>query len=223
MNEVPSINVDYQNLKFENDWPLKCFKREVEGTILTELVDFKPDILLLDFVDERYNILQVGGGYITLPVELLNSGIYGLPWFDERKVIDRQSAECNTLWASAASQFSTFMRKNLPNTKVVIHDAPWSNSIVPGADLSSGTPGPANPRQQLHADNTVDVEAFDRLMKSYARRLSDLMPEAERLSVSEAYHIRAQGHIWGEAPFHYVVEYYREAAKQLEKFGISFP
>lgn len=222
MSEKPEIPADYSSLDFSSNWPLKCFQREVEGTILGELVDFNPDTLILDFVDDRYNLMRVGAGYITLSVEVLQSGAIGTEWYKAGALVHRLSQECQHLWLDALKKFAELLRSHLPNTKIIVHDAPWSSLAVPGTDLLSGNARQADQKQQIHDSNIVNVDQFDRLMKFYAASALLYIPSAKKLATPRETHVRAEQHIWGEAPFHYVREYYAEAAAQLVGHGITF-
>lgn len=222
MNPSPRIDVDISSLSFDNNWPLKCFTREVEGSILEEILDYDPDIIILDFIDERYDILRVGGGYLTLAVELLMSGASEQEWFRNGERIPRLSQECYRLWTTAARNFAEFLHVRLPNAQVLIHDAPWTSVIVEGRDLSSEIPGPGLTEQELHEGNVAQVPEYDLLTKSYAGILASFLPKSEWLTIPKDLQVAARDHIWGAAPFHYVTEYYAAAVAHLSARGVKF-
>lgn len=222
MNARPAIDQNLEGLKFSNNWPMKCFQREVEGKILQELIEFNPDTIILDFVDERYNLMRFVDGYITLSVEVIQSGSTEEKWFEEGIFIPRISHECNLLWIEALKNFSTFLQNHLPHTKIIVHDAPWAGTVVAGSNLMSSEAVLANPQQELHPGNIVNVETFDRLMKFYAAATMAYIPKASKISIPNEFYVRAREHLWGEAPFHYVSEYYGAAADELRKHGITF-
>ncbi len=187
--------IPYDALKWNGEWPKRCCQRDNEGTTLAELQAYRPDVLVLDFIDERYDLVEQDGKYLLATIDYVMSGVE-VPALTDR-------LEVSSLWETSMQWFVDSIRP----TPVILHRAPWATFE---ADDS-----PANKTQQLYAGKSVSVQSYHQLMESMYDRFLDYMPEALPITVNPLYHKRDRSHMWGPAPFHYVKDYYLDFSEKL--------
>lgn len=70
---------------------------DIAKTALERVVAFRPSHLILDLIDERFDLLAAGVSLVTLSWELEASGYLAQPAFGEARRIARLSEECERL------------------------------------------------------------------------------------------------------------------------------
>ena len=192
----------------------RCVTADIRKTALATVAAFRPDILVLDFIDERFDILRQGEACITKSLDFVTAG--GLGWAKHAELVDRAAEATTLLWTAAAGRFVTALRTTdgLKGAKVVLHRAPWARIMVAGGDL--GGPVERGAATVAIGDGKhVDVARYGVLATKYYDIFAALMPECVQLTVPEKYHFGATKHRWGPAPFHYVTGYYRALVEAL--------
>src|SRR6476646_4421577 len=81
--------------------PHRALVADLAKTALAELVAFRPTHLIFDFIDERFDLLSVGGTLITDSWELEASGYRRQPALRGARRVPRLSAACERLWLEA--------------------------------------------------------------------------------------------------------------------------
>ena len=191
---------------------------------LPALAAFRPDTIILDFIDERFDLLQVGRAFVSHSHELQAGGGPAMEWAAGARLIDRMTAEATSLWAAAARRFALLLRTApaLRDARVILHKAPWVTRQVAGADPAANETAIATPiHQQITFGKIVEVAAYGRLMEHYYALMQKVLPEMQTVEVSPDLHVGAGAHMWGASPFHYVDSYYRDFNAKLRVLGIG--
>lgn len=158
------------------------------------------DLLLIDFIDERFNLFMFEEGRLcTLSNELLSAG------FDLEKEsghsIPSGSDEFYTLWERGWVRFIREIDKNQCRQKIRINKVFWATTT------SSGRVFPGYSKNYILSSN----QFLDRL---YARVAKDLRGW-QFIEANASYFVAAEDHRWGLSPFHYIDVYYTELLRQL--------
>lgn len=90
-------------------------QRDVESLFWKIINDIKPEYIFLDFVEERFDIIETDGGYITKSDAF--DGADGL--YSEQRIIKRDSRECEQLWEKSFSKFMERLKAVMPSCGVV--------------------------------------------------------------------------------------------------------
>lgn len=186
---------------------LRMVQRDMRKTFFEDLKTAEFDILLLDFIDERFNLwLDSLGTACTLSSELVQTGF--LTQHSTGREIASGSDEFWSLWETGWSIFV----KNLVALGLIerlrINKVFWSSSTKQGQEFGG-----------FYSQSRI-VTANKLLERMYHRIESDI--QKWQLLTFEQKHLQAaDAHKWGISPFHYCDEYYAEAIRQLCRQGIS--
>lgn len=161
------------------------------------------DVLLIDFIDERFDLFSFANGSLcTLSSELLNSGFQ--PPTEEGRIIKSGSDEFYELWEAGWRSFvEAIKRKNLMQ-RIRLNKVFWGKKIEDGSSFP----------------NCAAIDAANAfLARLYKRAEMDLHPE-QVMQFRDELMVGAKNHRWGISPFHYVDAYYQEALNHI--YGISY-
>ncbi|MFL5295187.1 MAG: DUF6270 domain-containing protein [Phenylobacterium sp.] len=194
--------------------PHRALVADLTKTAIAALVAFRPTHLIFDFIDERFDLLSVGGTIATHSWELETSGYLRRPALRGARAIPRLSAACDRLWQDAAAELAVLIRATpLRDSKLILHSARWAEQ----RRTASGRLGRVTGVEILPGV-AADIARHNALLARYEQAFAELMPPMARI---EAAHLRVadDDHEWGLSPFHYVPAYYGEIWGQLEALG----
>ncbi|MBS4715229.1 hypothetical protein J4G66_04465 [Aeromonas dhakensis] len=171
----------------------KTFRRDISA------LDF--DYLLMDFIDERFNIWRSPeGGLLTLSNEFMSSKHE----LNGGKLIQSGSIEWLRYWEIAWSSFYELMKENGLQNKIIISESYWSEYMASGCNTIPNYP------------NTLIKRSNEVLTKLYEIIRKDL-PDSAFIRFSQCELIAKNDHQWGVSPFHYIDEYYKKIINSLYK------
>ena len=163
------------------------------------LSDF--DILLIDFIDERFNLYLFDDGSVcTLSSELVSTGF--LQKNINGRIVLSGSEEFFGLWQDGWNDFIAHMKILGVLDRVRLHKSFWSYADENGID---------------YIDNykKVDIDSANHfLTKLYIYAEKDLKAN-QIIEVSSDKRVGSKEHRWGRSPFHFVDEYYKEVLTLL--------
>jgi len=195
--------------------PHRALIADLTKTALSALVAFRPTHLIFDFIDERFDLLSMGGTVVTDSWELEASGYRGQPALRGARAIPRLSAACDRLWAEAAGELAAVVRATpLVEASLILHSARWAER----RRTPSGREA-AVAHVEILPGQPADIGRHNDLLARYEAVFTDLMPALSRVA-APAHRLADDGHQWGVSPFHYVPDYYAEIWRQLEGLGV---
>lgn len=194
----------------------KALVADLTKTALARLVAFRPTHLIFDFIDERFDLLSVGGALATRSWELEASGYLAQRALKRARRIARLSPACEQLWLDGAAEFAAFIRATpLRHAQLILHSARWATE-------SRGKDGALRPVADVEVlpGEPADVARQNALLTRYEAAFTELMPPMNRVEAPSE-RIADEAHQWGLSPFHYVPAYYRAIWSQLEALGVE--
>lgn len=197
--------------------PHAALVADLRKTALAALVAHRPTHIVFDFIDERFDLLSVGGGLVSHTWELDVSGYLDQAPFRVAHRIGRGAAACDRLWMQGAAEMTAFLQGTpLRDAKVILHEAQWAQRYLDAA----GRIQAFAPTVEVLEGRTADLREQNAVLDRYQAAFAELMPRAERIRAPEALRLADAGHRWGLSPFHYVTDYYRDIWRQLREAGV---
>ena len=193
--------------------PAQALRTDLSKTGLDEIIRFRPDVVLLDFIDERFDLLAGAGGVVTASWELETAGWDALPPLMTLRRLDALGDADATLWRRALDALATLFAPGgaLSGARPVLHEAVWAGALrhpsgrvealEPDLEI---TPG----RRALRAAQNP------RLARMHAATRAAI-PRLEVVKAPDSLVFSDPDHVWGLSPFHYVPDYYAEIWRQL--------
>jgi hypothetical protein len=158
------------------------------------------DFILVDCIDERFDLLKIKDVYITRSNYLLNTN-FGRNLGDV-EVIKRHSKDFFELWKQSADKFC----HELGNRKVIIHKAFWAKKY-----LNHDTCEIIDfEKEKLEVANR-----YNALVQRYYEYLEDGISNSVTIEVEPDLVFSDLAHKWGIDYFHYGPEYYADFSEML--------
>ena len=185
LERADTSKINYPESKFQT----KMVKYDFEKTELN-LVDC--DFLILDLIDERFQLITNFGSVVTLSNELRNcnkieSVINYVARGTERDMI---------LWREAVKKFSKMV--NIP---IILHKSRLSSVLNHEND-------------GIKVDHEY-IEKMNQKLIAYEKTIYDELEIIGTIDVKNDLLTSDVNHVWGYSPYHYIYEYYEEALHQI--------
>lgn len=166
---------------------------------LTGEVSF--DVLLLDFIDERFSLFVFDDGSLcTLSNELRSAGFDQSP--DRGRLIRSGTDDFFRLWDEGWRSFVSLAVESGFLERVRVNKVHWATATDDGRNFLPNYP-------------PTFIEGANRFLdRIYTRMSRDLKPE-QFLEFRDELIIGASAHRWGISPFHYIDAYYLDALHRL--------
>lgn len=185
----------------------RIVKADLDRSFREQLACLDFDVLLIDFIDERFDLFVTDDGHvITLSNELLSTGF--APASERGTVIRSGSEPFFDLWQAGWKSFMDTLDRHGQRGKVKINQVFWSTET---SSKDAFFPG-------YSARGIVEANRF--LSRLYERTRCDL-PNGQFLAFPASCFIACEKHRWGISPFHYVDSYYQDALAQLTSVALS--
>ena len=150
-----------------NTYRLKMIEKDVKSLFWSILKEEKPGYLFIDFIEERFDIIKIGNGYIT------KSDAYDGAHFeaDAIHIINAESDEYRHLWDEACKNFFIRIQNYIPLKNVYVIENYLSEQY---GDIE----------QKYTFENIIDIKAVNQRLK---RMYNFVRKEFEQIKVVEAY------------------------------------
>lgn len=164
------------------------------------------DLLLVDIVDERFNVLARGEERLTDSPALRESNFLAEGASAWRR-IDSGSDEHFDGWADALDRMLKVVASLPGSVPVAFLDAGWATTIE----------GPATGQGLSHAGRAP--EAANELYLRYREYFCSKIPEDRVIRPPATVTVSDVNHKWGLAPFHYVQGFYDFVGNRLAEIA----
>jgi hypothetical protein len=194
----------------------RCLRDDIAKTSLDRLERARPDILVVDFIDERADLLATRGSLVTASYAFEKGGLLAIEPFASARRIDRLSAEAWALWLAGLAALSQRIRHGpLAGARRVLHRSYLALGFRPGsADgvMAELVASPAARRQTLRKN---------RLLQSMYGAFLEAFPDTTTIDVPAATRLACAEHEWGPDPCHFVDDYYLACAAAMRAAGVD--
>lgn len=156
------------------------------------------DAVLVDLVDERYGVVPTAEGYVTNSYDLRNA-----KWKEQLavgEVLALGTPKHFDQWTVAADKMIALFQELDLTHRVYLVDTKYAKLTSRGEDFEGRALTPSVRDAQF-------APYYEYLRKSPLSRIE--MPDEFAVADGE--------HMWGVEPFHYIQEYYKFMADELEK------
>lgn len=164
------------------------------------------DLLLVDIVDERFNVLAKGAERLTDSPALRESE-YMTNSAASWKRVTSGSDEHFSAWTNALNRMLTSVRALPDSPPVAFLDADWATTVAGGGSTS----------ELRHAGRTP--EAANELYSRYREYFRSKIPAERVIRPPSTVTVSDPDHKWGLAPFHYVQGFYDFVGGRLAELG----
>ncbi|MFM5903680.1 MAG: DUF6270 domain-containing protein [Microbacteriaceae bacterium] len=187
--------IDYKGVGFDFDSISSNFAKrmalgDVGANLNREIAKHQAEVILWDLCDERGGVLQrPSGSFMTRNVVYSKAELPG-------RIFQMGTEEHFNLWVKALDEF---LRAN-EGVRIIVNATPWA--------LVTDAGNPVN-------GDATKAETFNKNIERYYAELETRGLELIRVPQDKT--IARVDHKWGEAPFHYVDDTYKEMLVRLKQ------
>lgn len=181
-----SVNHNFNLEAIKSPFQRKMVRRDLEKNIIPALIGLDFDVLILDFIDDRFDLIKSNNLLITESNEF-RAGQFSV---DDSTRIATYSDEFEDLWMLGWDLFQDTMSQYGLKSKILINCVFWANIDDKGISFEWG--------------NGI-IKANQYLNKRYDFLSSVLQPD-QFIKYDNLEFIGKSQHKWGRSPFHYVEE-----------------
>lgn len=189
----------------ESRFQRRCVVEDFRKTFFARLEEEAPDRLIVDLIDERFDVLATDGSYVTRSSEFVRAGLDALEGFDFRPVT-RRAPELPGLFHDAADRFAERVLRVMAPEDVILHRAAWMTGYRSGDRVERFTTA-----RQAFADemNALLDLLYGELVRAFDGR-------AQLLELDRHRYLAADNR-WGLEPYHYEPAYNEAAIERLRE------
>ncbi|RAK57087.1 hypothetical protein DJ018_03775 [Phenylobacterium deserti] len=198
-------------------WEFRVIYDDLLKRAAEKLVAFAPTHLVVDFIEERFDLLVGTGTAATYSWELHRAGLRDQPPLDTFTHLSRHAPEAFDLWRSGLEAFVRFLRETLPNTRLIFHDARWALDY-----MEDGQRRPFDPDRVIWPGIPANIDDHNQLLERYSQAMRQAAPNAFYVRAPADLTLGDAAHRWGLSPFHYGEAYYRYVWRRLGELGVEF-
>lgn len=172
-------------------------------SLFEQLESAQYDVLLLDFIDERFGIAEfTSGARYTLSAEFLTANTEGLTYTE----INRFSAQKFQLWCQGFEQLMQLLNSKTPQPAVVVNRVYFTGMVGScAADCS------------WHEGFTeLEITRNNNYLKQLYEYIEQNHPQVQFIDYAPELLIADKAHKWGIAPFHYIAPFYHATLAALK-------
>lgn len=188
------LAIDEKDIKLDSPFQRRMILQDFKKDFFNTLRD--DSVIVLDFIDERFSLLQHEQSYVVKSKEFDNGQVSNVYPFTE---LSRNSDYVTELWKASCLRFIEVLRENFKG-RVILHEAYWAKTYL-DADGN---------RNEFTYQRAINNE--NELLNKYYKFFLQAMPECEVIA-QEC--IADVNHTWGLSAYHYTDGYYTKVHELL--------
>jgi hypothetical protein len=185
----------------------RVVREDLVGDVFEQVIAAQPHVLLIDLIDERFDVVRVGPRWYTMSDYYGRAGLEAPMRSLAEEAVAYRSPERAELFRAAVARVAPVLARALPRTRLVLQQA-WytARSVDPEAGEFYST-------ATAHAVSSNEALAgfYESLRTSFGRRLHVIEPDRAQHLCSDP------AHRWGLMHFHYVPGYYHDVLADVLK------
>jgi hypothetical protein len=206
LNSLP-LNIDVTGIELIGPHQRRALADDLNKTVYPFMAKRKgKDVLLIDFVDERFHLFKWKNHYITRSNEFINAKL------SERipgEIVNRFSPETTELWKESCLLFIKIIRQNFVPGRIILHRAFWMTEYIENNEIHRFL-------------NQAEIEQQNGILTEYYDFFEKNCSGLKILDVNNRKFHADKNHQWGLGAMHYEQAYYDACMKHLQALEKEF-
>ena len=194
------VALEERDVPLDSAYQRRAVLADFNKTFFPDLRALDPDWVVVDLIDERFNVLRTGASFVTESSAFASAGLRSAERFGF-STVRRLTGEADELFARAAPTFVERLTEIVPPERVILHRGLWLTSFRRG-DAVEDFPEPR--LSYARHNNEALGRQYDLLAELFGGAATEVGPDPERDRADV-------DHRWALEPFHYE-QAYNEAA-----------
>lgn len=194
--------VDFPNveLNVSGNFERRMIQADLDKSLYSDFSESNLDCIVIDFIDERFDIVNYSGSFFTKSNYMVSSGF--LEFLPDAQFVKR--ADAHELWFESCSNFCKFLRTL--ETPIILNKVWWAEYY---RDSNTG-------RIVKFSEHELSIAKENNLyLAKYYDYFLKCLPEAKIIEPNESLIYSDFAHKWGRDFFHFSDEYYLDIANKF--------
>lgn len=175
--------------KIESNFQRRMVEADFRNDFIKSAKSTDYDLLLIDFLVDRFHLAEIDGKLVTRSVEFVRSGI------KPSKVVNTFSDEFLEHWYKGVSNFLGVMNETRGLEAVRVNKVYWADTAT-------------KPEDTVEMKNKWSIDKQNDKLDVMYSYIEKLLPKNCMIEVPNSILIANSDHKWGFSPFHYIDDYY---------------
>ncbi|MGG4507255.1 DUF6270 domain-containing protein [Heyndrickxia sporothermodurans] len=194
------------DIKINSNFKKKVVLTDLNKDYFQRLKERESDYLIIDFIDERFAIYQIGFSYITRSSYFVEAGL-----LDKLGGRLLRKADLTKEWEESCLRFINQLKEIYPTDKIILHKAFFTCEYI---DKEGN--------KQVFESRKVNIyKSINRLLEHYYSFFEKNLPGLNIIELPRESYLSWEGHEWGLAPMHYEDQYYYRILNELDNVIIK--
>ena len=123
------VAIDPARVVISSEWQRRCVLADFGKTFFASLEGTRPDWLVIDLIDERFDVLCTSASFVTRSSAFQAAGLDDASDLGVQPV-RRMSPDGCELFDGAASDFAAHVLELVPRERIVLHRALWCTRFI---------------------------------------------------------------------------------------------
>jgi Family of unknown function (DUF6270) len=198
----PPLDIKEEDILLESPFQRRCVYNDLTKQFFNLTKEKKSDIIIIDLIDERFNLLKIGESYITRSNEFANAKLIR----DYESTLIKRNIDFRSEWTEAAESFIIQLLDKYRPEEIIIHKTLWQEYYLD----SKGN-------KQRYEQKINEITHHNRLLESYYEFLEERFPEIKVIDMAAEPYLASEEHKWGLSPFHFEENYYHRFLELLSE------
>jgi Family of unknown function (DUF6270) len=198
----PPLEIDDTGTAWPSNFARKVVLADVRKLFFEDLEAAAPDVLIIDLMSERFDLLRARETYVTRSWELVSSALAARSGYRFQRVA-RETQAMHQTWLEQSRRFADVLESRFSELPVILHKAYWTHRYREGTGIRRF---PREWRSWTSRRNAM-LDAFHEHLERVLPRLA--VVEARKAYVADP------DHRWGLGASHYEGAYYEDVREQM--------
>lgn len=190
------LPINESDIQLGSAFQRKMVVQDFQKDFMESTNQFKPDIVIIDFIDERFDLFKYNNAYVTRTNEFVNGKVETLYTFEQ---VPRFQESTHELWEQSCEMFVKKLLEVVPEDKIYLHEAYWAEGFLDGDGITL-------------FENQDEILRNNEMLARYYSHFKKLCPGATIVSADRVSDVN---HVWGKSPMHFTEDYYKNIYNQL--------
>lgn len=197
--------------RVEPEFIRRCIRTDFRKTLMAEMAATAPDAVVLDFIDERFDVFCRGDQVVSKSWDMYQAGLWQVAAGQGLRDAGKEDAALRALLMDRARRFYRDLAGLVGADRVFLHRAECTDRYL---DLDGQ-------EQTFDADTRASNARTNALIGELVGAAQGILPPQAVIDVMAGMRADA-ANIWQLAPFHYEPRYYRAfMAALVERLGAT--
>ncbi|MCA1064609.1 DUF6270 domain-containing protein (plasmid) [Rossellomorea sp. AcN35-11] len=195
----PPLELKEEDILLDSKFQRRCVYNDLTNQFFNSK---RSDFIIIDLIDERFNLLKIGDSYITRSNEFANAKLTS----DYESTLIKRDLDFRSEWTEAAESFIIQLLDKYRPEEIILHKTLWQDYYYD----SKGN-------KQRYEQKINEIKHHNRLLESYYGFLEARFPEIKVIDMTTEPFLASENHKWGLSPFHFEENYYRRFLEILSE------